>query len=154
MWLRVQTSREAITADFEAMHSKGITGAILYDSGVGGGMEVTQRMVVGNKEYVQQPTSDFAGAHFTPIPEPAMPSWQPKSREMVRFAASEAARLGMKLVLTVGLPGTSGGMAPEDSQQLHLVRDRRPWRHRDRTPARPPNARCSGKSHARRLDGV
>ncbi|WP_213807375.1 glycosyl hydrolase [Granulicella sp. dw_53] len=117
MWLRVETTHEAITADLEAMHSKGIEGAILYDSGVGGGMEATQRMVVGHKEYRREPTSDFADAHFTPIPEPPMPSWQPKSREMVRFAAKEAARLGVKLVLTVGLASTSGDIALEDSQQ-------------------------------------
>ena len=36
MWLRVDTSPEAITKDLEEMHAKGIEGAILYDSGVGG----------------------------------------------------------------------------------------------------------------------
>lgn len=92
MWLRVQTSREAITADLEAMRSKDIEGAILYDSGVGGGMEAAKRMVVGHKEYQQEPTHDFADAHFTAIPEPPMPSWQPKSRELVRFAAKEKYR--------------------------------------------------------------
>jgi hypothetical protein len=117
MWLRVQTNHEAITADLEAMHAKGIEGAILYDSGVGGGMEATRKMVVGHKEFRAEPTHDFAGAHFTPIPEAAMPSWQPKSRELVRFAAKEAARLGVKLVLTVGLASTSGDITLEDSQQ-------------------------------------
>ena len=117
MWLRVQTSREAITPDLEAMHSKGIEGAILYDSGVGGGMEAAQRMVVGHKQYQQEPTHDFADAHFTAIPEPPLPSWQPKSRELVRFAAKEAARLGVKLVLTVGLAGTSGDIPLADGQQ-------------------------------------
>lgn len=120
MWLRVETTREAITADLEAMHSKGIEGAILYDSGVGGGMLATQRMVLGHKEYRTEPTRDFADAHFTPIPEPEMQSWQPKSRELVCFAAKEAARLGVKLVLTVGLASTSGDIALEDSQQ-HLI---------------------------------
>jgi hypothetical protein len=94
MWLRVETTREAITADLEVMHSKGIEGAILYDSGVGGGMEATRRLVVGHKEYRQEPTRDFADAYFTPIPAPSMPSWQPKSRGLVRFAAKEAARHG------------------------------------------------------------
>ena len=117
MWLRVQTTRDAIAADLEAMRSKGIEGAILYDSGVGGGMEADRRMLVGHKEYRQEPTGDFADAHFTPVPEPPMPSWQPKSREMVRFAAKEAGRLGVKLVLTVGLASTSGDLALEDSQQ-------------------------------------
>ena len=117
MWLRVETSREAITADLEAMHSKGIEGAILYDSGVGGGMESDRRMVMGHKEYRSEPTHDFAGAHFTPIPTAPLPSWQPKSRELLRFAAGEAARLGVKLVVTVGLASTSGNIALEDSQQ-------------------------------------
>jgi hypothetical protein len=67
------------------MHSKGIEGAVLYDSGVGGGMESDQRMVLGHKKYLQEPTHDFAGAHFTPIPEPPMPSWRPESRERMRL---------------------------------------------------------------------
>jgi hypothetical protein len=117
MWLRVQTNHEAITADLEAMHAKGIEGAILYDSGVGGGMEANRTMVLGHKEFLAEPTQDFTAAHFTPIPEPAMPSWQPKSRELVRFAAEEAGRIGVKLVLTVGLASTSGDIALEDSQQ-------------------------------------
>ena len=45
MWLRVQTTREAITADLEAMHSKGIEGAILYDSRVGGGMKAKANLL-------------------------------------------------------------------------------------------------------------
>jgi hypothetical protein len=117
MWLRVATTHAAITADLEAMHSKGIEGAILYDSGVGGGMESDRRTVLGHKEYLQEPTHDFAGAHFTPIPEPPMPSWQPDSLERMRFAAKEAGRLGIKLVITVGLASTSGKIALEDGQQ-------------------------------------
>ena len=34
-----------------------------------------------------------------------------------RFAAKEAGRLGIKLVVTVGLAGTSGPIAPEYGQQ-------------------------------------
>jgi len=117
MWLRVKTTHDAITADLEAMHRKGIEGAILYDSGVGGGMEADRRMVLGHKGYLQEPTHDFAGAHFTPIPEPPMPSWQPESRERMRFAAKEASRLGVKLAITVGLASTSGDIALEDGQQ-------------------------------------
>lgn len=118
MWLRVQTSREAITADLEAMHAEGIRGAILYDSGVGGGMEATSRMELQSKSYVKVPTSDFAGAHFTPIPYPAMRSWQPQSRDLVRWAAHEAGRLGVKLVVTVGLASTSGDIDLEDGQKF------------------------------------
>jgi hypothetical protein len=74
-------------------------------------------MVLGHKKYLQEPTHDFAGAHFTPIPEPPMPSWRPESRERMRFAAKEAGRLGMKLVITVGLASTSGDIALEHGQQ-------------------------------------
>jgi len=35
MWLRVDTTREAITKDLEEMKAKGIEGEIIYDSGVG-----------------------------------------------------------------------------------------------------------------------
>lgn len=117
MWLRVQTNREAIAADLEAMHAKGIEGAILYDSGVGGGMEADRRMVVDGKGYRQVSTRDFADAHFTSLPYPPMPSWQPASRELIRFASAEAARLGIKLVLTVGLASTSGPIELKDSQK-------------------------------------
>ena len=117
MWLRTVTTRDAITADLQAMHDTGIEGAILYDSGVGGGMEADRRMVVGHRQYRAEPTHDFAGAYFSPLPQPPMPSWQPESRMMVRFAAAEAARLGIKLVLTMGLASTSGDIPLEDSQQ-------------------------------------
>lgn len=117
MWLRVKTNRAAITADLEAMHAKGIEGAILYDSGVGDEMQGTTKMVLGDKEYKQVPTTDFPNAHFSEIPAPPMQSWQPESRELVRFAAQEAARIGVKLVVTVGLASTSGGIPVEDSQQ-------------------------------------
>jgi hypothetical protein len=117
MWLRVKTNHAAITADLEAMHAKGIEGAILYDSGVGDEMQGATKMVLGDKEYKQVPTTDFPGAHFSEIPAPPMQSWQPESRELVRFAAQEAARVGVKLVVTVGLASTSGDIPIEDSQQ-------------------------------------
>lgn len=117
MWLRVRSNREAITADLEAMHAKGIAGAILYDSGVGDEMQGASRMVLGDKGYVEKKTTDFQGAHFTKVPFPAMPSWQPESRELVRWAAREAGRVGVKLVVTVGLASTSGDIPLEDSQQ-------------------------------------
>jgi hypothetical protein len=117
MWLRVRSNRAAITADLEAMHAKGIEGAILYDSGVGDEMQGASRMVLGDKGYVEKKTTDFPGAHFTEVPSPPMPSWQPESRELVRWAAREAGRVGVKLVVTVGLASTSGDIPLEDSQQ-------------------------------------
>ncbi len=120
MWLRVRTNHAAITADLESMHAKGIEGAILYDSGVGGGMEADSRMTLGRKGYERVRTDDYKGAHFTPIPLPPMPTWQPESRELLRFAAKEAGRIGVKLVISVGLAGTSGSIAPEYGQQRLL----------------------------------
>lgn len=118
MWLRVQTNRAAITADLEAMKATGIRGAILYDSGVGGGMEATSRMVLNGKEYARVPTNDFAGAHFTPLPYAPMQSWTPQSRALVRWAAREAGRLGIRLVVTTGLASTSGNIPLEQGQQF------------------------------------
>jgi len=117
MWLRVRSNRAAITADLEAMHAKGIEGAILYDSGVGDEMQAASRMVLGDRGYVEKKTTDFAGAHFTEVPFAPMQSWQPESRELVRWAAREAGRVGVKLVVTVGLASTSGDIPLEDSQQ-------------------------------------
>ena len=117
MWLRVETSPEAITKDLEAMHAKGIEGAILYDSGVGGRLEISAKMVLQGKGFYPVKTSDYAGGHIDPIPLPAMESWSPRFRDLVRFAAKEAGRLGIKLAVTVGLAGTSGPVAPEYGQQ-------------------------------------
>jgi len=78
MWLRVKSNRAAITADLEAMHAKGIEGAILYDSGVGDEMQSATKVVLGDKGYVEQKTADFPGAHFSEIPSGPMQSWQPE----------------------------------------------------------------------------
>lgn len=92
MWLRVDTTREAITKDLEEMHAKGITGAILYNSGVGGGLEIDGKMVLQGKGYRVVPTTDYAGGRIDPIDRPTLDSWTPHSRELVRFAAQEAGR--------------------------------------------------------------
>ena len=117
MWLRVDTTPAAITKDLEEMHAKGIEGAILYDSGVGGGLEVASKMVLQGKEYRSVKTADFVGARINPIPAPPLSSWTPHARDLVRFAAKEAGRLGLKLCLSVGLAGTSGPIDPEYGQQ-------------------------------------
>ncbi len=117
MWLRVDTTPAAITKDLEEMHAKGIEGAILYDSGVGGGFEATSKLVLQGKEYQQVKTNDFAGAYQTPLPTASIPPWGTRQRELLRYAAREAGRLGVRLCLNVGLAGTSGPITPEYGQQ-------------------------------------
>lgn len=117
MWLRVETTPAAITRDLEEMHAKGIEGVILYDSGVGGQLEVSSKMVLKGKGYQAVPTRDYVGAHLTPIPSAPMPSWGDRHRELIRFASKEAGRLGLKFCLSVGLAGTSGPIPVEYGQQ-------------------------------------
>ena len=117
MWLRVDTTREAITKDLEEMHAKGIKGVILYDAGSNGMYPQGFKMVLEGKEYKRVATTEYRGAHDSPIPNPPLKSWDPHWRELIRFAAKEAGRLDIKLCLTVGLAGTSGDIAPEYGQQ-------------------------------------
>ena len=99
------------------MHAKGIEGAILYDTGACTGLKASAKMVLKGKSYEMEDTVDYAGAHVDPVPFPAMKTWSPRFRELVRFAAKESNRLGIKLVLSVGLAGTSGQIAPEYGQK-------------------------------------
>ncbi|WP_214073523.1 glycosyl hydrolase [Mucilaginibacter sp. dw_454] len=118
MWLRVNVDEKAITADLEEMHKKGIEGAILYESGTGyepGSM--TANMVLEGKKYVIKPSADLKGAFQAPLPVPLLNSWDKRTRELFRFAAKEANRIGIKFVLSVGLAGTSGPIDPEYGQQ-------------------------------------
>lgn len=108
MWLRVDTTPAAITKDLEEMHAKGIEGAIVYDSGVGGALETSSKMALQGKEYREVKTSEYAGAHYSAIPADPVRTWEPRSLALLRFAAKEAARVKIKLVLSVGLAGTSG----------------------------------------------
>lgn len=117
MWLRVDTTREAITRDLEEMRAKGITGVILYDSGGTTMYPQGFKMVLDGKGYSRVATEDYKGAYASRIPSEPMNSWEPHSRELIRWASREAGRLGIKLCLTVGLAGTSGNISPEDGQQ-------------------------------------
>ena len=117
MWLQVDTTPAAITADLEQMRAKGIEGAIIYDPGVGGRLEISGKMVLEGNRYRVVKTQDYAGGRMDPIPLSPMPTWSPHSRAMIRCAAKEAHRLGIKLVVSVGLGGTSGAIAPEYGQQ-------------------------------------
>ncbi|MGF7078717.1 glycosyl hydrolase [Mucilaginibacter sp. UYCu711] len=121
MWLRVNTSKEAITKDLEEMKAKGIEGAILYESGTGSELSSTlATMVLKDKKYVFTPTKDFAGAYMNDLPTAHLQPWDNRVRELFRFAAKEAGRLGVKLVLSVGLAGTSGPIPAEYGQQRML----------------------------------
>ncbi|MBC7398465.1 MAG: hypothetical protein H7289_00865 [Mucilaginibacter sp.] len=121
MWLRVNTSKEAITKDLEEMHAKGIEGAILYESGTGSELSSTlATMVLKDKKYVATPTKDFAGAYMNELPTEHLQPWDNRVCELFRFAAKEAGRLGVKLVLSVGLAGTSGPIPAEYGQQRML----------------------------------
>jgi hypothetical protein len=116
----VDTTPAAITKDLEEIHAKGIEGVILYDATDASLRGGSTKMALEGKGYKVVPTKDFPGAHSTPIPGARMPTWTPHSREMYRFAAKEAARLGVKLCVSVGLAGTSGPITPEYGQQKLL----------------------------------
>ncbi len=121
MWLRVNNSKEAITKDLEEMHAKGIEGTILYESGTGSELSSTlATMVLKDKKYIFTPTKDFAGAYMNELPTEHLLPWDNRVRELFRFAAKEAGRLGVKLVLSVGLAGTSGPIPVEYGQQRML----------------------------------
>lgn len=118
MWLRVDADEKAITADLEEMHKKGLEGTILYESGTGyepGSM--TANMVLKGKKYVVKPREDLKGAFQSPLPKPILKPWGNRVRELFRYAAKEANRIGIKFVLSVGLAGTSGPIDPEYGQQ-------------------------------------
>ena len=113
MWLRTDTTPEAITKDLEEMHAKGIEGVILYDSGPGSAMKAWAKMELRGKSYEVVNTKDFPNARITKIPGKDLETWSPRSRELLRHVAKEAGRLGVKFCLSVGLAGTSGPIAAE-----------------------------------------
>ncbi|HEY9535744.1 MAG TPA: glycosyl hydrolase [Mucilaginibacter sp.] len=118
MWLRVDADEKAITADLEEMHKKGIEGAILYESGTGyEPSSMVANMVLEGKKYVVKPSADLKGAYQAPLPKLILKPWDNRVRELFRYAAKEANRIGIKFVLSVGLAGTSGPISPEYGQQ-------------------------------------
>jgi hypothetical protein len=117
MWLHTDTTREAITQDLEEMRAKGIEGVILYDAGPGTAMKAWAKMELRGKGYEVVTTKDFPNAHITKIPGKEIETWSPRSRELFRYVAKEAGRLGVKFCLSVGLAGTSGAIAADDGQQ-------------------------------------
>lgn len=118
MWLRVDADEKAITADLEEMHKKGIEGAILYESGTGyEPSSMVANMVLEGKKYVVKPRADLKNAAQLPLPKPIIKPWSNRVRQLFRYAAKEANRIGIKFVLSVGLAGTSGPIDPEYGQQ-------------------------------------
>ena len=118
MWLRVDSTPEAIRQDLEAMHAKGIEGVILYDSGAGTEVQGKSKMIIRGKGYVVVSTGDFRGARMSGIPSAAILAWGDRQRQLFRIAAKEAGRLGIRLCLAVGLAGTSGFIPIEYGQQV------------------------------------
>ena len=119
MWLRTETTPEAITKDLEEMKAKGIVGFILFDSGAGSRlMHGEKKLELVGKEYRSVPTDDYKGAVLAPLPTKPLASWSPHWRELVRFASKEAHRLGLEFVLSVGLDGTAGPIGIEDGMQI------------------------------------
>jgi len=119
VWLHADTTPAAITRDLEEMKAKGITGCILYDTGAGNiRNENTRKMVVVGKEFRPVPTGEYKGAYSTPVPAAHLQAWTPHWRELVRFAAGEAARLKLDFCLTDGLANTSGPIEAKDGEQV------------------------------------
>ncbi|MGH9656324.1 MAG: glycosyl hydrolase, partial [Bryobacteraceae bacterium] len=90
------------------MRAKGIKGAIIYDTGPGTALPASSRMVLGRKGYHVIKTNEFAGAYISSLPFPKIKAWGLESNELLCFAAKEAHRLGVKLVISIGLADTSG----------------------------------------------
>ena len=118
IWLDADSSPAAITRDLEEMKAKGIVGCMLYDTGAGKITHTDRKMILVGKEYRSVPTDEYKGAHGEPLPTRPMSAWTPHWRELVRFAAREAARLKLDLCLSCGLADTSGPIAPEYGKQV------------------------------------
>ncbi len=121
MWVAVDTTPAAITYDLEQMKAKGIAGFVLYSVTAGDMPRHIPKRVLVNKdnhfEYEFIKSDDYDDFHTTPIPLPPLQTWTPLWRERIRYVAKEAARLGLKFCLTLGLAGTSGHISEEYGNQ-------------------------------------
>jgi hypothetical protein len=112
------TTPAALTRDLKEMKAKGITGCIIYDVQTGRGVNWWTRNVVRDgKDYTTAPTDDYRGAHYTDIPTGPLQSWTPRWRQLVCYAAGEAGRLGIDLVVANGLANTSGPISEKYGEQ-------------------------------------
>ncbi|HEX3628026.1 MAG TPA: glycosyl hydrolase [Verrucomicrobiae bacterium] len=112
------TTPAALARDLEQMNAKGITGCIIYDVQTGRGVNWWTRNVVRRgQDYTTVPTDDYRDAHYTPFPTGPLQSWTPRWRQLICFAASEAGRLGIDLVVANGLANTSGPISEKYGEQ-------------------------------------
>jgi hypothetical protein len=118
MWLHADTTHAAITRDLEQMRAKGIAGFILYDTLPGHvSREYLYRNVLVGKEFQYEKGDDLKNAYDTPIPTQPLATWTTHWRELIRFVASESARLDLKFCLAEGLSDTSGAISEEYGNQ-------------------------------------
>jgi len=117
MWLRTDSTFEAITKDLEAMSQTGIGGAILYESGNTALWYQNLKMQLEGKEYKRLETEETKIGYAVPVPMKTIPPWGDRQRKLFRHAAKEAARLNVKICMCIGLAGTSGDIPPEYGQQ-------------------------------------
>jgi hypothetical protein len=117
VWLETDIPREAISRDLEEMKAKGIAGCILYGN-QSGNWKWRGDAVLTNKEYQLVENDAYTNSYMTALP-PGIPlvTWSPHWRELVRFAASESARLGLDFVVCDGLANTSGPIPEEYGEQ-------------------------------------
>ncbi|MDR3227957.1 MAG: TIM barrel protein [Puniceicoccales bacterium] len=118
MWPRTDSTFEAVTRDIEAMRAQGIGGALLYECGFGTLKYAGNKMVRDGKGWHRVNTKDYAGSYSAPMPLPPVEPWGKRIRELYRHASKECGRNDIKLVLSVGLAGTSGPIPIEHGQQL------------------------------------
>ena len=118
VWLDGDVPRAAITRDLEEMKAKCIAGCILYDVQTGRGVNWWDKTIVRDgQDYRSVPTDDWKNPYYTKIPGDPLPTWSPPWRELVCFAAGEAARIGVDLVVSDGLANTSGPIPEEYGEQ-------------------------------------
>jgi hypothetical protein len=95
-------TRAVITRDLEQMKVKGTAGCILYECQSSRGHNWWDRTVVlSGKDYRAVPTSDYPNPYYTPVPTARYVTWAAHWRELVRFAAAEAARFQLDYALTI-----------------------------------------------------
>lgn len=116
VWLQSNTTRAALKLDLEQMKAKGIVGCILYDCGAGG-TKWGKKVVLEGGQYRVVSTDEYKGSYVTPVPTGPMPAWSPRWRKLVCYSASEAARLGLSLVVSDGLANTSGDIPAKYGEQ-------------------------------------
>jgi len=116
VWLDSDIPTTTITRDLEEMKAKGITGCILYGNQTGHG-SWPSKVVRNGDDYRSVRTHDYAGSYSTPIPGKPLVTWSPHWRKLVCFAADEAGRLGIDLVVADGLANTSGAISEKYGEQ-------------------------------------